>query len=147
MIHGMVSGQKAADRVSLRCPSCGQNGTFEGVGPNDASVYDSRTGRGVQAGLRQCPNADCQLIIARLDFIEQVMTEHGDELAQETWNDLPTAVKALKPRVELEAEIDEIARLLMFEGSAGEQEHLALAPLTISDLDERYGDPEEDAIW
>ena len=49
----MVSGQKAADRVSLRCPSCGQNGTFEGVGPNDASVYDSRTGLAslVTAGL------------------------------------------------------------------------------------------------
>lgn len=84
---------------------------------------------------------------ARLDFIEQVMTEHGEELTQEAWNDLPTPVKALKPRVELEAEIDEIARLLVFEGSAGEQEYLALAPLTISDLDERYGDPEEDAIW
>jgi len=72
---------------------------------------------------------------------------HREELAQETWNDLPTAVKALKPRVELEAETDEIARLLVFEGSAGEQGWLALAPLTISDLDERYGDPEEDAIW
>ena len=48
---------------------------------------------------------------ARLDFIEQVMTEHGEELALETWKDLPAAVKALKPRVELEAEIDEIARL------------------------------------
>jgi hypothetical protein len=84
---------------------------------------------------------------ARLDFIEQVMTEHGQELAQETWNDLPTAVKALKPRVELEPEIDEVARLLVFEGSAGKQEYLALAPLTIFDLGERYGDPEEDAIW
>ena len=84
---------------------------------------------------------------ARLDFIEQVMSDHGEELAQETWNDLPTPVKALKPRVELQADIDEIARLLVFERSAGQQEYLALAPLTISDLDERYGDPEEDAIW
>ena len=57
------------------------------------------------------------------------------------------AVKALKPRVELEPEIDAVARLLVFEGSAGKQEHLALAPLTIFDLDERYGDPDEDAIW
>ena len=84
---------------------------------------------------------------ARLNFIEQVISEHGEELAQETWNDLPTPVKALKPRVELEAEIDEIARLLVFEGSAGEQEYLALAPLNISDLDERYGDPDEEPIW
>ena len=84
---------------------------------------------------------------AQLDFIRQVMTEHGEELAQETWDGLPTAVKTLKPHVELEPEIDEIARLLVFEGSAGEQEYLALAPLTIFDLDERYGDSDEDAIW
>lgn len=84
---------------------------------------------------------------AQLDFIRQVMTEHGKELAQEALNDLPTAVKALKPRVELEPEIDEIARLLVFEASAGEREYLALAPLTIFDLDDRYGDPDEDAIW
>lgn len=75
------------------------------------------------------------------------MTEHGEELSQETWEDLPTAVKALKPRVQLEPEIDEIARMLVFDGTTGEREYLALAPLTIFDLDERYGDPEEDAIW
>lgn len=84
---------------------------------------------------------------AQFDFIRQVMTEHGEELARETSDDLPTAVKALKPRVELQPEIDEIARSLVFEGSAGEREYLVLAPLTIFDLDERYGDPEEDVIW
>lgn len=84
---------------------------------------------------------------ARLSFIEEVMTEHSDELTQETWAELPAAVKALKPRVQLEPEIDEVARLLVFDGAGGKQEYLALAPLTIFDLERRYGDPEEDTIW
>jgi hypothetical protein len=84
---------------------------------------------------------------ARLDFIEQVLVEHGDELAQETLESLPSAIKALGPRVELEPEVDEIERALVFEGVSGEPEHLALAPLTIFDLEDRYGDPEDEVVW
>jgi len=61
--------------------------------------------------------------------------------------DSATAGQGAQAAGRAEAEVDEIARLLVFDGSAEEQEYLALAPLTISDLDERYGDPEKDAIW
>jgi len=84
---------------------------------------------------------------ARLDFIEQVLVEHRNELAQETWDSLPSAIKALRPRVALEPEVDEIERTLVFEGVSGEPEHLALAPLTIFDLEDRYGDADDEVVW
>ena len=84
---------------------------------------------------------------SQLNFIEQVLADHSAELEQETWDDLPAAVKALKPRVELEPEVDKIERTLVFEGAAGEPERLALASLTIFDLEDRYGDLDEEPVW
>jgi hypothetical protein len=51
-------------------------------------------------------------------------------------------VKALEPKLELEGEVDEIERWLVFEGTYGRPEYLALAPLTIFDLEERFLDCE-----
>jgi hypothetical protein len=77
-----------------------------------------------------------------MDSIERVLAAHGKELHEETWENLPEAVKALEPKLELEGEIDEIERWLVFEGPEGEPQHLALAPLTIFDLEERFPDCE-----
>jgi hypothetical protein len=68
------------------------------------------------------------------------LAAHGEELREETWEDVPAVVKALGPKLELEAEIDEISRSLVFEGPDGKPEYLALAPLTIYDLERRYPD-------
>jgi hypothetical protein len=79
---------------------------------------------------------------AALDSIERVLAAHGRELHEETWENLPEAVKALKPRLELEGEIEEIERWLVFVGADGKAELLALAPITIFELEERFPDCE-----
>jgi hypothetical protein len=75
-----------------------------------------------------------------MDQIESALAAHGEELREETWEDVPDVVRALGPKLELEAEIDEISRWLVFEGTDGQSECLALAPLTIFDLEQRYPD-------
>jgi hypothetical protein len=77
-----------------------------------------------------------------MDSIERVLAAHGKELHEEAWENLPEAVKALGPELKLEGEIDEIERWLVFTGPNGEAETLALAPLTIFDLEERFPDCE-----
>ena len=51
-------------------------------------------------------------------------------------------MKALKPRLELEGAIDEIVYWLVFAGHDGKAEYLALAPLTIFELEYRFPDCE-----
>jgi hypothetical protein len=51
---------------------------------------------------------------AAASSIERVLDAHGKELYEETWESLPEVVKALKPRLELEGEIEEIERWLVF---------------------------------
>jgi hypothetical protein len=79
---------------------------------------------------------------AAASSIERVLDAHGKELYEETWESLPEVVKALKPRLELEGEIEEIERWLVFAGPDGEEEFLALAPITIFQLEERFPDCE-----
>jgi hypothetical protein len=77
---------------------------------------------------------------AHMDQMESVLNAHEQELREETWEDVPEVVRALGPKLEFEAEIDEISRWLVFVGSNGKSEYLALAPLTIFDLEHRYPD-------
>jgi hypothetical protein len=72
--------------------------------------------------------------------MQGALAAHGDELREETWAEVPDAVKALGAKLELEAEIDEITRWLVFPGSDGEPAYLQLAPMTIFDLERRYPD-------
>jgi hypothetical protein len=80
-------------------------------------------------------------------FIQEVLAEHGDELLAEVLNDLPKRIKALGPRVELEPEVDELQRWLVLESAEDGTEYLALASLTIFDLERRFGDPEVETVW
>ena len=84
---------------------------------------------------------------AMYSFIEEVLAQHGDELLEEALNDLPERVRALEPRIELRPEVDELERWLVVENAEGEGEFLALAPLTIFDLEERFGDPDVEVAW
>lgn len=47
--------------ISLRCPACRQNGTFDGVMQFDAQ--NATGGRGYRAGLRACPNRECRAVV------------------------------------------------------------------------------------
>jgi hypothetical protein len=73
------------------------------------------------------------------------MKAHGEELAREAWDDLPDAVKELRPRVELEPEVDYIERWLVFTKTEGAEQYLKLADLTIFELEERF--PDCDIGW
>jgi hypothetical protein len=84
---------------------------------------------------------------AMYDFVQGVLAEHGDDLVAEVLNDLPRQIKALGPRVELEPEVDELQRWLVFDGVEDEPEYLALASLTIFDLERRFGDPDVETGW
>jgi hypothetical protein len=61
---------------------------------------------------------------AHMAAMEHVLAKYGDELRAETWEDVPEAVKALGPALELEAEIDDITRWLVFAGADGERHYL-----------------------
>lgn len=47
--------------VSMRCPNCGQMGTFNGVVQFDAA--QSPSPHGYIAGMRQCPNPQCHALV------------------------------------------------------------------------------------
>lgn len=72
--------------------------------------------------------------------INAVLAAHAEEFRQEVLDDLPDAVKALGPLIELEPQVEDIERWLVFQGSDGKPQYLALAPLTIFELKERYPD-------
>jgi hypothetical protein len=67
-------------------------------------------------------------------WIERVLAAHRTKLHNETSEDLPEGVKAPGPKLQLEGEIDEIERWLVFAGPDGEPEYWLSSPLTIFDL-------------
>jgi hypothetical protein len=52
-------GHSNTHTVSLRCPICRHEGSFEGL-PDVADVTFSSAGAGHRAGMRKCPNAACR---------------------------------------------------------------------------------------
>ena len=47
--------------VSMRCPDCQQNGTFEAINQGDVHINDGDERFAV--GLRRCPNVACRAVI------------------------------------------------------------------------------------
>lgn len=45
--------------VSMRCPACGQQGTFDPIG-QDLALFDGKTAVPHTVGHRVCPNTDCK---------------------------------------------------------------------------------------
>jgi len=91
--HGNTISTNAPNEISLRCPSCGQNGTFEGAGVNDISIFDTRRSHAVFAGLRRCPNPDCLLIVfAVRDNTNTLVASYPPEVIDFDTTNLPTAV-------------------------------------------------------
>jgi hypothetical protein len=80
---------------------------------------------------------------AHMSQMEDALAAHGDEFREETWAEMPDAVKALNPKLELEAEVEDIMRWLVFSRPDGEPQYLELAPPTIFELERRY----PDEVW
>lgn len=78
--------------------------------------------------------------MAAMKSIERVMEAHHDELCRETWEALPDVIKALRPKLELEAQVDFIERWLAFTTPEHGEEHLQLPDITIWELEERFPD-------
>jgi phosphatidylserine/phosphatidylglycerophosphate/cardiolipin synthase-like enzyme len=47
--------------------------------------------------------------------VEEALAAHGEEFREEAWAELPDAVKALGPKLELEADVEDITRWLVFD--------------------------------
>jgi len=84
---------------------------------------------------------------AMYSFMRKCSPNTARELVEEALNHLPERIKALEPRIKLEPEVDELERWLVVENAEGAEEYLALAPLTIFDLEERLGEPDTEIAW
>lgn len=82
-------GAAAADAVSIRCPRCGRDGTFESIGANDVSFPISlRT-----VGHRRCPNLNCRTYVLVIrDPAGDLVTSYPPEVIDFDPTNVPTSV-------------------------------------------------------
>jgi hypothetical protein len=91
MLHIQSSVKTSTPPISLRCPSCGQNGTFHALGVEDLQVSDV-TGI-AYTGLRVCPNQDCKLLLFHLrEHPNTLVATHPPEVLDFDVTNLPAAV-------------------------------------------------------
>ncbi|HAL28134.1 MAG TPA: hypothetical protein DCP25_15560 [Chloroflexi bacterium] len=91
MIDASAAAERAPQPVSLRCPACGQNGTFESVGVADAWLSANQVG----VGSRRCPNMRCRAhIFVVYDTIGQVSVSYPPEVIDFDSTNVPSNVVA-----------------------------------------------------
>jgi hypothetical protein len=95
MVHAAsFTNNLGAGGVSLRCPSCGQNGTFESVGINDLQVQQP-DGSYVRVGIRKCPNGECRLLLFYVrNTSDVVISSWPPEVIDFDATNLPASVSA-----------------------------------------------------
>jgi hypothetical protein len=83
--------------VSLRCPSCGQNGTFESTGVSDLQALDMQaaTAQSVRVGTRICPNQACKLLLFVVTDLQAggIVAAYPPEVIDLDTTNIPTAVQ------------------------------------------------------
>lgn len=96
--------------ISLRCPRCGDRGSFEGVevAVADAALTDVQSGASgaIRAGSRRCPAADCRALVffARDEATLDLVVTYPPEVLDFDATDLPAAVRdALEEAVKCHA--------------------------------------------
>lgn len=82
-------GQSGADpSISLRCPGCGQNGTFN-VFPN---IHDVGMPDGTVFGVRHCPNIECRAVVFVVCKGRSVLDSYPPERIDFDATNIPAAV-------------------------------------------------------
>jgi hypothetical protein len=75
--------------LSLRCPDCGQNGTFDSMGINDLQLTPSN----VTLALRRCPNPECHAHVYMISGSQGgIVASYPPELLDFDSTNIPTAV-------------------------------------------------------
>lgn len=82
----------AAAVVSLRCPSCRQQGTFESIAVPDAQLAGGHGGNPVWVGQRRCPNPACRAHIFFAWDGQHVIVSYPPETIDFDATNIPTAV-------------------------------------------------------
>ena len=78
-------------KISLRCPSCKQIGTFDPVGSDTPALGDGKV-RQVMVGHRRCPNPQCSLHVFVVLEGQIILASYPPELIDFDSTDLPQAV-------------------------------------------------------
>jgi hypothetical protein len=80
--------------------------------------------------------------ISAMGSINRVIEAHGPELVAEVTAALPSALRAMAPRVVLENRTYEIGVVVQFDGPSGDPESLELSGYDIDGIAERFPDCE-----
>jgi hypothetical protein len=90
-----LSGLSAANPpiVSLRCPHCGHAGSFQGVA-NSNDVQWTSQGAHQTAGIRQCPNPECQSLVFVVTRAGKVAASYPPQVIDFDSTNLPTPILA-----------------------------------------------------
>ncbi|MGW6778987.1 DUF4145 domain-containing protein [Brucella pseudogrignonensis] len=106
-VRDIVSSDRG-HAIKLRCPACSHNGAFGRLGHeivdaswDDRDVYGDRTRKTIQAGLRYCPNEDCNALVFFVDYDgalttypPEVIDFDGTSLPENILSSLEEAIKA-----------------------------------------------------
>lgn len=88
-INAESRGEASASAVSMRCPACGRDGTFESLGQNDLSFSASLR----MVGHRRCPNPECHTyVLVVRDQAGQLVTTFPPEVIDFDPTNVPTSV-------------------------------------------------------
>lgn len=80
--------------VSLRCPDCRRQGTFDGLGVDDLTATDHRDGTTAILGHRRCPNPECRTHVFFAWFDGEIVVFYPPETFDFDPENLPDRVKS-----------------------------------------------------
>jgi Domain of unknown function (DUF4145) len=105
--------QTTPPTLSMRCPTCGQIGTFEGIGQNDIQLSGPDGPRLV--GHRRCPNSECHThIFVVCDQTEAILAAYPPEVIDFDATNVPSnVVSALAEAVRCHANSCYVAAAIM----------------------------------
>jgi hypothetical protein len=104
--------------VSMRCPACGQIGTFAAIGGNDVFFLEEELG----AGHRQCPNEACLThVFVVVNSAKEVVASYPPEVIDFDTTNVPTnVVAALEEAITCHANACYVAAAIMVRKSLEE---------------------------
>src|SRR5688572_1248161 len=76
--HGGAGPTDKKETISIRCPNCRQNGTFQDLGTNDLAasepvISNARIAGTARLGQRRCPNEECACHIFFISHNKQIL--------------------------------------------------------------------------
>jgi hypothetical protein len=101
----------ATPPLSMTCPACGRNGTFETIGGNDFRFI----AQGLTAGHRRCPNPACLIhVFVVHDDNQTVIASYPPEVIDFDTTNVPTkVVSALEEAITCHANSCYVAAAIM----------------------------------